>query len=71
LGAQTLPTVDEIDAVIFDMIVAEAAGVPDRKSLDDLWSSLAFDPHGEWQGLRLYAGRGSRRRVDHRLVAGV
>ena len=44
------PTPDQIDAVIFDMIAAEAAGVPDRTSLDDLWSSMAFDPTGEWQG---------------------
>jgi hypothetical protein len=44
------PTPDEIDSMIFDMIAAEAAGVPDRTSLDDLWSSMAFDPHGEWQG---------------------
>jgi hypothetical protein len=31
------PTPDEVDAVIFDMIAAEAAQVPDDTSLDDFW----------------------------------
>ena len=46
----TIPTPDEIDAVIFDMIAADAARVPDDTSLDDLWSSVAFDGHGEFRG---------------------
>jgi hypothetical protein len=50
MSAHTIPTPDEIDAVIFDMIAAEAAQVPDDGSLDDLWSSVAFDPHGESEG---------------------
>jgi hypothetical protein len=45
-----LPTPDEIDAVIFDMIAAEAAQVPDDTSLSDLWSSVARDPKGEFRG---------------------
>lgn len=50
MSRQTIPTSDEIDAVIFDMIAAEAAQVPDDTSLNDLWSSVAFDRHGEFQG---------------------
>ena len=46
----TLPTPDEIDAVIFDMIAAEAAQVPDSFSLNDLWSSVALDSHGAFRG---------------------
>jgi hypothetical protein len=44
------PTPDEIDTVIFDMIAAEAAQVPDNGSLNDMWSIVAFDPHGEFCG---------------------
>ena len=44
------PTADEIDAVVFEMIAAEAAQVPDHISLNDLWSSVARDPHGEFRG---------------------
>jgi hypothetical protein len=33
-----IPMPYEIDAVIFDMIAAEAAQVPDDTTLDDLWS---------------------------------
>ena len=61
-----------LDAVIADMIAAEAAQVPDDTSLDDLW----------WRGLRsagrisrlrlrLFAGKGEGGRMDHRLVASV
>ena len=45
-----IPGPDEIDAVVFDMIAAEAAQVPDRTSLDEFWSSIALAPAGEWQG---------------------
>jgi hypothetical protein len=44
------PTADEIDAVVFEMIAAEAAQVPDHISLNDLWSSVARDPQGEFRG---------------------
>jgi hypothetical protein len=27
-------------------MIAEAAQVPDNGSLNDMWSSVAFDPHG-------------------------
>jgi hypothetical protein len=50
MSALTIPTPDEIDAVILDMIAAEAAQVPDSGSLSDLWSSVATDPDGEFQG---------------------
>ena len=33
MNTHTIPTPDEIDAVIFDMIAAEAAQVPDDTSL--------------------------------------
>ena len=33
----------EVDAVIFDMIAAEAAQVPDDTSLDHLWSGMEPD----------------------------
>jgi hypothetical protein len=36
MSVHTIPTPDEIDAVIFDMIAADAARVPDDTSLDDL-----------------------------------
>ena len=44
------PTEEEIDAVIFDMIAAEAARVPTDTNLDDLWSSVARDAYGQFQG---------------------
>jgi hypothetical protein len=44
------PTEAEIDAVIFDMIAAEAARVPADTNLDDLWSSVARDAYGQFQG---------------------
>ena len=44
------PTEAEIDAVIFDMIAAEAARVPADTNLDDLWSSVAGDAYGQFQG---------------------
>jgi hypothetical protein len=50
MSASPFPTPDEIDAVIFDMIAAEAAQMPDDTGLDDLWSSEAYDPQGEFQG---------------------
>ena len=58
MNTHILPTPDEIDAVIFDMIAAEAAQVPDDTSLDELWSSVALDSARRisrlW--LRPYAG---------------
>jgi hypothetical protein len=39
MNTHILPTPDEIDAVIFDIIAAEAAQVPDDTSLDELWTS--------------------------------
>lgn len=45
-----IPTPDEIDAVIFDMIAADAALVPENNSLNDLWSTVALDDHGEFRG---------------------
>ena len=45
-----IPTPQEIDAVVFDMIAAEASQTPDNTSLDDLWSSFAFDRDGESRG---------------------
>jgi hypothetical protein len=50
MDTHTIPTPDEIDAVIFDMIAAEAAQVPDDTSLRDLWSSVAHDPQGKLRG---------------------
>jgi hypothetical protein len=50
MSAHTIPTPDEIDAVIFDMIAAEAARVPDDTSLDELWSAVALDSYGEFRG---------------------
>src|SRR5262245_8972453 len=47
---QTIPTPDEIDAVIFDMIAAEAAQIPDTDKLTERWTSVALDPRGECQG---------------------
>jgi hypothetical protein len=45
MSKSTLPTRDEIDSVIFDMIAAEAAQVSDDTSLDE-WSE-ACDPLGQ------------------------
>ena len=50
MNTHILPTSDEIDAVVFDMIAAEAAQVPDDTSLDELWSSVALDLAGEFRG---------------------
>jgi hypothetical protein len=50
MNTHILPTSDEIDAVVFDMIAAEAAQVPDDTSLDELWSSVALDSAGEFRG---------------------
>ena len=50
MNTHAIPTPDEIDAVIFDMIAAEAAQVPDHTSLSDLWSSVARDAQGEFRG---------------------
>jgi hypothetical protein len=36
MNKRTVPTSYEIDAVIFEMIAAEAAPVPDHTSLSDL-----------------------------------
>jgi hypothetical protein len=36
--------------VVFDMIAAEAAQVPCDDNLDELWSTMAYDPQGEFQG---------------------
>jgi hypothetical protein len=47
------PTPDEVDAVIFDMIAAEAAQVPDDTSLDDFLWAEAIDPQGEVRGYGL------------------
>ena len=50
MNTHIIPTPHEIDAVIFDMIAAEAARVPDDTSLDELWSSVALDLAGEFRG---------------------
>ena len=50
MNTHILPTPDEIDAVIFDMIAAEAAQVPKDTSLDELWSSVTLDSAGEFRG---------------------
>jgi hypothetical protein len=50
MNTHILPTPDEIDGVIFDMIAAEATQVPDDTSLDELWSSVALDSAGEFRG---------------------
>jgi hypothetical protein len=47
------PTPDEVDAVLFDMIAAQAAQVPDDTSLDDFWWAEAVDPQGEVRGYGL------------------
>ena len=47
MSTHIIPTPDEIDAAIFDMIAASAAQGRDDTSLDDLWWSEAFDEHGE------------------------
>jgi hypothetical protein len=39
MSMHIIPTPHEINAVIFDMIAAEAAQMPDDTSLNDLWSS--------------------------------
>jgi hypothetical protein len=44
MNTHILPTPDEIDAVIFDIIAAEAAQVPDDTSLDELWTSAVVAP---------------------------
>jgi hypothetical protein len=44
MNTHTIPTPNDIDAVIFDMIAAEAAQVPHDTSLSDLWSIVARDP---------------------------
>jgi len=53
------PTPSEVDAVIFDMIAAEAAQVPDDTSLDDPWSGVAFDPQGEFRAAVIVQQRSS------------
>jgi hypothetical protein len=52
IGTSTLPTPDEIDAVIFDMIAAEAAQVHEWSdtNLSELWFCWAFDPQGQCRG---------------------
>ena len=50
MSAHTIPTPEEIDGVIFDIIAAEAARMPHDTSLDDLWSSVALDSDGQFQG---------------------
>jgi hypothetical protein len=50
MSAHTIPTPEEIEEAIFDMIAAEAAQVPDGGSLDELWSSVALDSAGEFRG---------------------
>lgn len=47
---RTVPTPNEIDAVAFDLIAADAAGVPEDTSLDDPWSSVALDSYGKFWG---------------------
>ena len=49
----TSPTPDEIDAVIFDMIAAEAAQVSCDESLDNFWWAEAIDPRGGTQAYGL------------------
>ena len=67
-----MPMRYEIGAVIFDMIAAEAAQISDETSLDDLWSSVAFDRHGEFRGYGFgHTPAQARIRLGHRLVAGV
>ncbi|MGC2462454.1 MAG: hypothetical protein WA446_16005 [Steroidobacteraceae bacterium] len=50
MSTHTIPTPEEIDAVIFDMIAAEAARVPDDTSLDELWSGVARDSDRTFRG---------------------
>jgi hypothetical protein len=50
MNMRNIPMPYEIDAVIFDMIAAEATQVPDDTTLNDLWSSVALDRHGEFRG---------------------
>jgi hypothetical protein len=65
-----IPMRYEIGAVIFDMIAAEAAQISDETSLDDLWSSVAFDRHGEFRGYGFgHTPAQARIRLGHRLVA--
>lgn len=45
-----IPTPDEIDAVVFDMIATEAAQTLDDTDLDELWSSVARDQQGGFRG---------------------
>jgi len=47
----TMPTPDEINAVIEDIIAADVAQVPDNTRLADLWTGEAFDPQGELEGI--------------------
>ena len=52
MSTHITPAPEEIDAVIFDMIAAEAAQVPDDTSLDES-SSVALDPVGRFRGYGL------------------
>lgn len=46
----TVPTPQEVQAVINEIMAAEKAGIADNTNLDELWASEAFDPQGEAQG---------------------
>jgi hypothetical protein len=52
LSARTVPTPNEIEAVISDMIRVEA-GLVDGPSFEELWWSAVFDPQGELQAYGL------------------
>ena len=48
----TLPTADEIEAVIFDLIQVQA-GLATGPPFEDLWWTAAYDPQGELQAYGL------------------
>ena len=51
ISRDALPTGDEIEAVIFDMRVAEKRGLPDNSNLDEMWASEALiEPEAQGYG---------------------
>jgi hypothetical protein len=53
MSRNALPSPEEIDSVIFDIMAADKNGGPDNTSLDELWASEAFDPQRTISRLRI------------------
>ena len=64
------PTPEEVDAVLFDMIAAQAAQVPHDTSLDDFWGAEAVNPQGEVGGYRLGHTPAEARATDNAAMKG-